>query len=153
MQRAFPDGVDHFFSQKARSDGKTIGNLETVDEQISFLSLMDESMGDEQIIETLVELEQIDIRGPEILNAWKKGDEARIADLNLKELKNYPKLYRALFIDHNTKWLQAIEGHLHSPGNAMVDVCFLCLPPCFLAASQHFNHVSVGPDPLRNLVS
>lgn len=116
------NGVDSFFSEKAKADGKTIGSLETVDEQISFLSVMDENMGDEQIIENITELEQINVRGPEILDAWKKGEESRIADLNLKELKNSPKLYRALFVDRNTKWLRIIEGYLKRPENTMVIV-------------------------------
>jgi uncharacterized protein YbaP (TraB family) len=116
------NGVDSFFSKKAKADGKTIGSLETVDEQISFLSVMDESMGDEQIIENIMELEQIDVRGPEILDAWKKGDESRLAWFNLRELKNSPKLYRAMFVDRNVKWLRTIEGYLKRPENTMVIV-------------------------------
>jgi uncharacterized protein len=116
------NGVDQFFFNKAAAEGKTIGNLETVDEQIGFLSLIDASMGNEQIIETVAELEKIDMEGPEILAAWKKGDEARIAELNLKELKDYPKLYQALFIDRNKKWLRDIEGYLRGGENTMVIV-------------------------------
>jgi uncharacterized protein len=115
-------GVDQFFSNRAEADGKVMGSLETVDEQIGFLTLMDESMGDEQIIETIAELEKIDKQGPDILDAWKKGDEARIAELNLKELKDFPKLYRALFVDRNKKWISAIEGYLRRPENTMVIV-------------------------------
>jgi uncharacterized protein YbaP (TraB family) len=104
------NGVDYFFNEKAQADGKMVGSLETVDQQIGFLTMMDAYMSNEQITETIDELRQIKTKGPEILNAWKNGDEAKIDALNLKELKNYPKLYRALIVDRNKKWISDIEG-------------------------------------------
>jgi uncharacterized protein YbaP (TraB family) len=115
-------GVDYFFNEKAQKDQKIVGSLETVDQQIGFLTMMDASMSNEQITETIDELRQIDTKGPEILNAWKKGDEAKIEALNLKELKNYPKLYEALIADRNKKWISDIEGYLGSSVNTMVIV-------------------------------
>jgi hypothetical protein len=99
-----------------------LGSLETVDQQIGFLTLMDASMSNEQITETIDELKQIKTKGPEILNAWENGDEAKIEALNLKELKDYPKLYQALIVDRNKKWISDIEGYLNSPVNTMVIV-------------------------------
>lgn len=84
--------------------------------------MMDAYMSNEQITETIDELRQIKTKGPEILNAWKNGDEAKIEALNLKELKNYPKLYRALIVDRNKKWISDIEGYLNSSVNTMVIV-------------------------------
>jgi hypothetical protein len=115
-------GVDYTFHEKAKKDGKIIGSLETVDQQIGFLVLMDSSMGNEQIIETINELSQMERKGPEILNAWKNGDEAKIELINLKELKNYPKLHQALIIDRNKRWINDIEGYLNSSANTMVIV-------------------------------
>jgi uncharacterized protein YbaP (TraB family) len=116
------NGVDYFFNEKAQKDQKILGSLETVDQQIGFLTLMDTTMSNEQIIETIDELTQINTLGPEILNAWKKGDEAKIEALNLNELKNYPKLYQALIVDRNRKWISNIEGYLGSSENTMVIV-------------------------------
>jgi uncharacterized protein YbaP (TraB family) len=116
------NGVDQIFNEKAQQDGKIIGSLETVDQQIGFLTLMDESMGDEQIVETIDELRLIGVRGPDILSAWKKGDEARLEELNLQELKAYPKLHQALIVDRNKRWIKDIEGYLDGPENTMVIV-------------------------------
>jgi uncharacterized protein len=116
------NGVDYFFNEKALKDRKTMGSLETVDQQIGFLTLMDAGMSNEQITETIDELRQIDTKGPEILNTWKNGDETKIEALNLKELKNYPKLYQALIVDRNKKWINDIEGYLNSSVNTMVIV-------------------------------
>jgi uncharacterized protein YbaP (TraB family) len=116
------NGVDYFFNEKAQSDGKTVESLETVDQQIGFLTTMDAGMSNEQVTETIDELREIDTKGPEILQAWKNGDEAKIEALNLKELKEYPKLYQALIVDRNKKWINDIEGYLNSSVNTMVIV-------------------------------
>jgi len=116
------NGVDYFFNEKALKDRKMMGSLETVDQQIGFLTMMDAYMSNEQITETIDELRQIKTKGPEILNAWKNGDEAKIEALNLKELKNYPKLYQALIVDRNKKWINDIESYLNGSVNTMVIV-------------------------------
>jgi len=116
------NGVDYFFNEKALKGRKMLGSLESVDQQIGFLTMMDTIMSNEQIIETINELRQINTKGPEILNAWKNGDEEKIEALNLNELKNYPKLYQALIVDRNEKWINDIEGYLGSSVNTMVIV-------------------------------
>jgi len=116
------NGVDYFFNEKAQKDQKMLGSLETVDQQIGFLAMMDTIMSNEQVIESIDELTHIKTLGPEILNAWKKGDETKIEALNLNELKNYPKLYQALIVDRNRKWISSIEGYLGSSENTMVIV-------------------------------
>ncbi len=115
-------GVDYFFNERAQSDRKMLGSLETVDQQIGFLTTLDEYMSNEQITETIDELREIDTKGPEVLNSWKKGDEAKIEALNLKELKAYPKLYQTLIIDRNKRWINDIEGYLNGSVNTMVIV-------------------------------
>ena len=116
------NGVDYFFNEKARKDQKMVGNLETVDQQIGFLTMIDTIMSNEQIAETIDELTQINTLWPEILNAWRKGDELKIEELNLIELRKYPKLYQALIVDRNRKWISNIEGYLGSSLNTMVIV-------------------------------
>ena len=115
-------GIDHVFNESARRDRKVIDNLETVDEQIGFMTLMDKGMDNEQIIQTIDELEQINVKLPDILNAWRKGDEVKIEELSLQELKNYPKLYSFLITDRNRKWVKNIEGYLQQPGKIMIIV-------------------------------
>jgi len=113
-------GVDEFFDTKARQDGKAIEGLETVDEQIKFLTLLDRGMDDELVIQTVGELEQLNAKLAALVNAWKKGDERGLAELLLKELKEYPRLYRVLIVERNQRWLQRIEGYLTRPARVMV---------------------------------
>lgn len=115
-------GVDHFYYQKALGDGKSIGGLETADEQLAFLNAMDGSVGNEQVSETIDDLTRLDSKLAEILAAWRRGDEAGIEAVNLRELKNYPRLYAQLIVDRNKKWLKKIESALGGNVNTMVIV-------------------------------
>jgi uncharacterized protein len=115
-------GVDYFFKEKAMQDGKATGSLETVNQQISLLTSMDASVGSEQILESIDEFKQIEVMLGEHLAVWRKGDEAKMEELYIKELKLYPKLYQTLIVDRNNKWIRNIEGYLTGSGNTMVVV-------------------------------
>jgi hypothetical protein len=115
-------GIDNFFKDKAMQDGKATGSLETVDQQISLLTSMDASLGSDQILESIEELKQIEVMLGELLAVWRKGDEAKMEELYIKDLKLYPKLYQTLIVDRNNKWVRNIEGYLNGSGNTMVIV-------------------------------
>ena len=115
-------GIDNFFKEKAVQDGKATGSLETVDQQISLLTSMDASLGSDQILESIEELKQIEVMLGELLAAWRKGDEAKMEELYIKDLKLYPKLYQTLIVDRNNKWVRNIEGYLNGSGNTMLVV-------------------------------
>ena len=115
-------GVDHFFHQKAKKDVKTIGGLETADEQLGFLNLMDDVMVNEQVSETIDDLLHLDSKLKDILTAWRRGDEVGIEAFSLRELKNYPQLYSLLIVDRNKKWVKKIESMLNGRPDTMVIV-------------------------------
>ncbi len=115
-------GVDYFFKDKAVQDGKATGSLETVDQQISILASVDASVGSDQILETIEELKQLEVKLGEHLAAWRKGDEAKMEELYIKGLIDYQKLYQTLIVDRNNKWVKDIEGYLSGSGSTMVVV-------------------------------
>jgi len=115
-------GVDYFFKDKAVEDGKATGSLETVDQQISILTSIDAGVGSDQILEAIDELGNIEAMLGEHLAAWRKGDEAKMEELYIKGLKRYPKLYQALIVERNNKWVRDIESYLNGSRNAMVVV-------------------------------
>jgi len=115
-------GIDYFFKEKAMQDRKATGSLETVDQQIGILTSVDASVGSDQVLEAIDELGQSEMMLGEYLAAWRKGDEAKMEELYIKELKRYPKLYQALIVDRNNKWVRDIEGYLNGSGNTMVVV-------------------------------
>ncbi|HUN55873.1 MAG TPA: TraB/GumN family protein [Smithella sp.] len=115
-------GVDYFFEEKALRDGKATGSLETVDQQLKLLLSMDESMGSDQIIESIDEFKQIELELSQYLAVWRKGDEARMEELFIKDFKGYRKLYQTLIVDRNNKWMTDITSYLNGSVNTMVIV-------------------------------
>jgi len=115
-------GIDYFFKDKAMQDEKATGSLETMDQQISLLTSMNAHLGSDQILESIEELKQIEVMLGELLAVWRKGDEAKMEELYIKDLKLYPKLYQTLIVDRNNKWVRNIEGYLNGSGNTMVVV-------------------------------
>ena len=130
-------GVDFFFKEKALQDGKATGSLETVDQQLKLLLSMDESMGSDQIIESIDEFKQIETELGEYLAVWRRGDEVRMEEFFIKDFKNYQKLYQILIVDRNNKWMTDITGFLNGSGNTMV-----------IVGAAHL----AGPDGLVNLL-
>jgi uncharacterized protein len=130
-------GVDSFFKEKALQDGKATGSLETVDQQLKLLLSMDESMGSDQIIESIDEFKQIEAELDEYLAVWRKGDEVRMEKLFIKDFKSYRKLYQTLIVDRNTKWITDITSFLNGSVNTMV-----------IVGAAHL----AGPDGLVNLL-
>ena len=115
-------GVDRFFYQRAFKDGKPTGGLESADDQLAFLSMLDEGMGNEQVSETVDDLSELKSKVTDILKAWRTGDEKGIEAFNLRELKNYPGLYSALIVERNGKWVKKIEDMANGNISTMVIV-------------------------------
>jgi len=130
-------GVDYFFKEKALQDGKATGSLETVDQQLKLLLSMDESMGSDQIIESIDEFKQIEAELDEYLAVWRKGDEVRMEELFIKDFRSYMKLYQTLIVDRNNKWMTDITSCLNGSVNTMI-----------IVGAAHL----AGPDGLVNLL-
>ncbi len=86
------------------------------------LASMDANLGSDQILESIEELNQIEVMLGELLAVWRKGDEAKMEDLYIKDLKLYPQLYKTLIVDRNNKWMRNIEGYLNGSENTMMVV-------------------------------
>lgn len=107
-------GVDQHFARQANNDGKALGQLETPDEQLSFIASMGQGQEDELIIKTLAEVETI----PAVLNkmkaAWRSGDTEALNKLGAEEMKReYPEIYKTLLFNRNHAWLPKIERMLN----------------------------------------
>jgi len=115
-------GVDQYFYLRAVNDGKSVDALETVDEQIGFMSKLDGGMGNDQVNETIDDLSLLENRITDILQAWRKGDDGGIEAFSLQELKKYPHLYSTLILDRNKKWLKKIETLIRGGSDTLVIV-------------------------------
>lgn len=108
-------GVDSHFSGRADRDGKEVGQLETVEQQLSFLAAMGAGREDELIRYTLRDIGTL----PELLEsikvAWRSGDLETLDEMTLMPLKQeFPELYRILLVNRNNAWVPMIESMFNS---------------------------------------
>lgn len=109
-------GVDQYYHLKAKRDGKTISQLESIDEQLRFLANMARGHEDELILSTLKENRQLGVLMRTMLRAWREGDQELLEDAFIRPMKkDFPSIYQQLLLDRNSNWYPLIEKLLTTP--------------------------------------
>jgi uncharacterized protein len=104
-----PIGVDSHFHSRAVTDGKPVGQLESVDDQIGFLAAMGEGKESEFIMVSLQDLAKVDLL-EQMIAAWRQGDEETLETMFVTDMKTLsPELYQQLLVQRNRNWLPLIE--------------------------------------------
>lgn len=115
------DGVDDFFFQKAKTNGKPIGQLETVESQIDFISQMGVGNEDALIRHMLDEINQIPQLMAATKTAWRKGELSSLEEVLLTPLvEEYPDVYQTLLVNRNNLWMPQLYRMLDTPETEFV---------------------------------
>lgn len=110
------EGVDLRYFKKAKADGKSLGELETFESHVEFLTGMAGAQPARAVRQTLADLAELDERIGEILAGWRKGDLEGLDRTMLAEMRaDYPDVYRALIVQRNENWLPIIEELAATP--------------------------------------
>ena len=108
-------GVDAHYSMRAKQDGKQVGKLETVEQQLSFLVAMGQGRENDLISYTLRDVERLQTLFESIKTAWRVGDLDTLNSVTLMPLREeFPELYRILMVDRNNTWVPIIEEMLET---------------------------------------
>ena len=132
-------GVDAYFSGRALAHGKTMNQLETIEEQISFIANMGDGQEDELILSTLSDIEELSAILDEMIRAWRSGNTDDLDRLFISELdQEFPQIYRDLIVKRNNAWFPQIEKMASSEEVELI-----------LVGAAHL----VGPDGILILLS
>lgn len=115
-------GVDMFYTNKAREDGKNISGLETIEDQIGFLESLSGDAGEEFLLSSLRATDQGMGELDKIVDAWKRGDMAELDVLVNGTMKEAPETYDRLIVRRNRNWIPQIEKFLKKDRNYLVVV-------------------------------
>lgn len=116
-----PQGVDAYFNSRALGDGKQVGELESIDDQIGFIANMGEGHESEFVRASLDDMKEIETAMEQMIVAWRSGDNATLEALFVADMKEeYPALYEALLVRRNTAWIDIIETLFENEGNEFV---------------------------------
>ncbi len=100
-------GVEEYFTKLATSDNKQFDSLESLDEQISFISSMGDVEPNLMINYTLRDLKKLPEFASFLKNSWRSGDiEAFTSHSLIVQMKSeFPELYNTLIADRNNNWM------------------------------------------------
>lgn len=116
-----PEGVDAHFYARAVEDGKPVGELETVDEQLAVLASMGEGYENEFIRYSLQDIDNIADSIENLVHVWRSGDERQLeSDFVTPVQEQSRSLYDSLLADRNHTWMTRIEAMFNEPGTDYV---------------------------------
>lgn len=115
-------GVDKYFSDRARKEGKQLLFLETLAFQIDLLTSFGKDEEEQLMKTSLKEMDRVQGEYEKIVKAWQTGDSAAVEKMLNESLRDAPSLYKRLVTDRNRNWVPKIEEFLHSDKNTIVIV-------------------------------
>jgi hypothetical protein len=115
-------GAEKVLMSAAKAQKKSIGQLETVEQQ---LGIFDSLSTKEQIAfldVTLDGVPEVTTQIDALVEAWGKGDLVTLDKLMNEGMESYPGLYDALLTDRNANWVQWIKARMDKPGTVFMAV-------------------------------
>jgi hypothetical protein len=115
-------GVEMYFVERARNDGKSVAGLETVRDQLALFQSMTLDAQAEYLVSSLEEAHELPQQAQEMVRAWQRGDAAWFETEIKQEFGRDPALYRTMLTGRNRKWLPRIEALLNEDRNYLIIV-------------------------------
>ena len=115
-------GVEMYFLERARSDGKSIAGLETVHDQIALFEGLSMNEQSEYLVSSLEQAHDLPKEVDGMVRAWQRGDTAWFESQLKSELGRDPALYQSVLAVRNRKWIPKIEALLNDDKNYLVIV-------------------------------
>jgi uncharacterized protein YbaP (TraB family) len=115
-------GVEMYFIERARNDGKSVAGLETVHDQIALFESMSMETQADYLLSSLEQAHELPTEVDSMVRAWRSGDTKWFDKQMKSELGSDPRLYQAVLGSRNRKWLPKIEALLNEDQNYLVIV-------------------------------
>jgi uncharacterized protein YbaP (TraB family) len=115
-------GVEMFFLERARADGKSVAGLETVQDQIALFDALTMEQQADYLISSLEEAHDLPKDVDAMVHAWASGDTQWFAEQLKSEIGRDPVLYDSVLVARNRKWVPKIEALLNDDKNYLVIV-------------------------------
>jgi len=115
-------GVDTYFYNKAKKNGKKVDGFETAEYQLSLLGDMPAALQETLLLQTMKELDTVQQEMTAIIETWKSGDVDALDTILLTSFKDYPGVYKMLVADRNKNWLPKIESLIGQKDTVLIIV-------------------------------
>ena len=111
-----------YFLERARRDGKSVGGLETVHDQIAVFESLSMDAQANYLMASLEQAHDLPKEVNEMVRAWQRGDAQWFETEMKSDIGRDPALYQSLLVARNRKWIARIEALLNDDENYLVIV-------------------------------
>jgi uncharacterized protein YbaP (TraB family) len=115
-------GVEMYFMDRARGDGKSVAGLETAHDQISVFQNMSMDTQAEYLMASLEQAHDLPKQVDSMVRAWQRGDTQWFETELKSDIGRDPALYQSVLGARNRKWVPKIEALLNDDKNYLVIV-------------------------------
>lgn len=116
-----PQGVDAYFFSKAVGEGKTRGELESIDQQIAMLARMGEGYESDFVLYSIRDFAELGDAIESMVQAWREGNTDLLhSEFVEPMLTETPDLYDSILVARNNDWMPAIEAMFDTEGTEFV---------------------------------
>jgi uncharacterized protein YbaP (TraB family) len=110
------EGVDAHFFEQAKTDQKTILELESGDEVLVQLALLADADANQVIKSTLHDMKKMERVLDKAVNHWRRGDLEKLErEMSADMRRDAPEIYQHLLVERNQAWLPKLETLIASP--------------------------------------
>ena len=104
-------GVDKYYLIKTLKDKKHIGELESVQTHVNYMSSMGIGHENRVITEALKDLGKTKEKFEKMIDSWRKGKNKLLYKLIVKQMKeNTPNLYKSILVERNENWMPVLKS-------------------------------------------
>ncbi len=115
-------GVEMYFADRARADGKAIAGLETVHDQIALFEGLSMDAQADYLLSSLEQAHELPSEVNDMVRAWQRGDTAWFVREVTAEFSQDAALHESLLAARNRKWTPKIEALLTDDKDYLVIV-------------------------------
>jgi uncharacterized protein len=115
-------GVETQLTATLKKDGKTIGALETAEEQMGLFDNLPEALQIAYLKSTITDLPKTGAILDEMVAAWAKGNPEALGALLNKSMQATPEVEKVLLNDRNARWAEWVEKRMAKPGTVFMAV-------------------------------
>ena len=115
------EGVDAFYYKKSKTDNKPLGELESVEDVLSYMQMLKTEDPNITIQSALKEIDELPSLLIQMIGAWRAGNLEEIQKSLGDKMKEESQItYETLVLKRNQKWLPQIEAMLKTPETELV---------------------------------
>lgn len=105
-------GVDQYFYNLALADKKSVGALETLEQQIGFMQSMGSVDPNLMIDYTLRDLKELPKLSSDLVKGWRTGDMKFFTENNMlvRSKAEFPSIFNVLLTQRNNNWMPKLTA-------------------------------------------